>query len=54
MNKTFDSVQYQRDIRDKQWKEAGESIEGMVKYLDEKIKNSSFVKEFKNKIKNNC
>ena len=52
MNKTFDCVQYQRDIREKHWKESGETVEGFVKYLDEKINNSSFVKEFKERMSN--
>lgn len=52
MNKTFDCVQYQRDIREKHWKETGETVEGLLKYLDEKIKNSSFVQEFKERFKN--
>ncbi|MGA2298200.1 MAG: hypothetical protein ABSG15_11700 [FCB group bacterium] len=43
--KTFDCVQYQRGIREKHWKESGETFEGLMKYLDEKIKNSSLLKE---------
>jgi len=46
MNKTFDCVQLQRDIREKHWKESGETFEGLMKYLDEKIKQSSLLKKF--------
>jgi len=45
MIKNFDCVQFQRDIREKHWKESGETFEGLMKYLDEKIKNSKLLKE---------
>lgn len=31
-NKTFDCVQFQRDVREKHWKESGETFEGLMKY----------------------
>ena len=37
MNKTFDCVKFQRDVREKHWKESGETFDGLMKYLDEKI-----------------
>jgi hypothetical protein len=46
MNKTFDCVQFQRDIREKLWKEAGETFEGLMKLLDERKKTSKLWLDF--------
>jgi len=45
MNKTFDCVQFQRAVREKHWKESGETFDGLMKYLDEKIQKSQLLKE---------
>ena len=46
MKKTFDCVDMQRKIRDKFWIEGGETIEGLLKLLKEKEKDSFFIKYF--------
>ena len=54
MNKTFDCVQYQRDIRDKFIREAGGDFEQLLKLLNQKAKESElyhFFKEMKEKTK---
>jgi len=39
MKKKFDCVEYQREIRNKFWIEAGCTIEGLKKLFDEKSKS---------------
>jgi hypothetical protein len=45
MNEDFDCVQFQRDVREKLWKESGETFEGFMKHIDEKVKKSKLLKE---------
>jgi hypothetical protein len=45
MKKNFDCVQFQRDIREKHWKESGETFEGFMNYIDDKIKTSKLLQE---------
>lgn len=40
MKKKFDCVKFQRDTREKLWKEAGETVDGLFKLLDEKSKTN--------------
>ena len=54
MKKTFDCVEMKRQIQEKLWIEAGESVEGLIKLLDKKTKESElyhFFKERKEKQK---
>ena len=44
--KTFDCVEMQRNIRDKFWKDGGETIEGLLNLLKVKEKDSYFIKYF--------
>jgi hypothetical protein len=53
MNKTFDCVQYQRDIRDKFINEAGGDFQQLLKLLDRKAKESELYLFFKEKEKKN-
>ena len=46
MKKTFDCVEMQRNIREKFWKEGGETIDGLLRLLKEKEKDSYFIKFF--------
>lgn len=40
MKKTFDCVEMKRQIQEKLWKEAGETIDGLIKLLNEKTKTN--------------
>jgi hypothetical protein len=46
MKKTFDCVEMKRRIQEKLWIDAGETIEGLNKLLDERIRKNSLLKEF--------
>ena len=46
MKKTFDCVEMKRQIQEKLWHEAGETIDGLKKLLDERIKNNKLIQEF--------
>ncbi len=49
--KKFDCVKFQRDARDKIWKESGETIEGFFKYIDEiKLTNKLWIELTKRKM----
>ena len=49
MNKTFDCVQYQRDIRDKFINEAGGDFNQLMALLDQKAKESELYHFFKDR-----
>jgi hypothetical protein len=40
MNKDFDCVEMKRQIQEKLWIEAGETIDGLIKLLDERTKTN--------------
>ncbi len=40
MKKKFDCVKFQREAREKLWKDAGETVDGLFKLLDEKSKSN--------------
>lgn len=40
MKKTFDCVEMKREIQEKLWIEAGETVEGLIELLDKKSKTS--------------
>ncbi|MEI6089751.1 MAG: hypothetical protein WCR42_04825 [bacterium] len=46
MKKTFDCVEMKRQIQEKLWIEAGETIEGLNRLLDEKIRNNKLLKDY--------
>ena len=46
MKKTFDCVEMKRQIQEKMWIEAGETLEGLKKLLDERTKNNPLIREF--------
>lgn len=46
MKKTFDCVEMKRQIQEKLWTEAGETIEGLNRLLDEKIRNNMLLKDY--------
>lgn len=45
-NKSFDCVEMKREIQEKLWVEAGETIEGLIKLLQEKSQQNPLIKEF--------
>ena len=47
MKKKFDCVEMQRNIREKFWKEGGETIDGLLMLLKKKEKDSYFINYFK-------
>ena len=49
--KSFDSVAFQRKVRDDLIKEANYDIDTFFKLINEKIKKSEFVKNYKERIK---
>ena len=46
MKKTFDCVEMKRQIQEKLWIEVGESLEGLKKLLDNRIKDNKLLKEY--------
>lgn len=46
MKKKFDCVEMKHQIQEKLWIEAGETLEGLNKLLDERIKKNNLLKEF--------
>jgi|GEM_PF-3892276 len=40
MKKTFDCVEMKQQIQEKLWNEAGETIDGLIKLLNEKTKSN--------------
>jgi hypothetical protein len=44
MNKNFDCIEMKRNVQDKIWKEAGETVEGLFKYIKEKRKSNEMLK----------
>lgn len=47
MKKTFDCVEMKRQIQEQMWIEAGETFEGLIKFLDEKTKTNKLWLELK-------
>ncbi len=48
--KKFDCVKFQRDARERMWKESGETIEGFYKFIDGiKFKNKLWIELNKRK-----
>lgn len=40
MKKTFDCLEMKKQIQEKLWNEAGETVEGLIKLLNEKTKTN--------------
>lgn len=46
MKKTFDCVEMKRKIQEKLWHEAGETLDGLKRLLDERIKKNKLIQDF--------
>ena len=45
MKKTIDCVKMKNDIQEKIWQEAGETFEGLIKFLNDRSKDNELLKK---------